>query len=260
MTIGKISPTAVPEYVAIATTTRYDPDTEIGRLRARLASDTVRDAIGFGYDVTVVDGSRYDDFKSLIERCGARLYDDTGETMGAGRRQVLRLAEESGRDVVAWMEPEKADYVNSLAATALPILEGSASIVVPKRRSMESYPRAQALFEQAGNAAFKDLTGRGLDMWSGPRTMSRRGLSFFLNYDGRELGYPDLWDSIFNPVLDALFVGENVLGVPVDYRHPPEQTRWEEEHASEMNLKRLAQLENLVTAMTRHWQKLHSEG
>lgn len=245
----------VPEKVAIATTTRYNPDSEEGVLRAGLAEDTIRDALELGYDVSVIDGGSADEFLQRLEAYGAHIEAEEGNTMGAGRRQALRKARDSGRMIVAWTEPEKVDYVGSIAATSLPIIEGAVDLVVPERKSLESYPVAQQHSERFGNAVFQGLTGRDLDVFIGPRTIGEKAFGYFLGYDGE---YGDLWDSIFIPVLESIYFGGGVIGVPIDFEYPEEQRRFEERHAAGFNIKRLAQLDNLVPALIEHWKKLTS--
>ena len=67
-----------------------------------------------------------------------------------GRRQAIREAYNTGRDIIAWTEPEKVDYIPKIADTAFPIVNGSVDLVVPRRKSMQSYPTAQQYAEPLG--------------------------------------------------------------------------------------------------------------
>lgn len=60
--------------------------------------------------------------------------------MGYGRRLALSEALKTDKKVIAWTEPEKVTYLPDLAKTILPILENSADLVIPKRKSLDSYP------------------------------------------------------------------------------------------------------------------------
>ncbi len=84
----------------------------------------------------------------------------------------------------------------------------------------------------------------------------RKELSdYFLNYNGE---YGDKWDSIFIPVMNAIFDGKRVSGVEVEYTHPHKQTEMEE-HNLTFYRKRVEQLENLMTSLEKHQRKLRSE-
>ena len=102
------------EKCAIATTVFYNPDNENDRVRQRIALSALRDACSQGYDVNVVYGMVQDSFLECLRREGAKLHpevrvQDHNRQMGYGRRQALQAALDSGRDAVAWIEPEKKD-------------------------------------------------------------------------------------------------------------------------------------------------------
>lgn len=81
--------------------------------------------------------------------------------------------------------------------------------------------------------------------------MNAKALEYFLAYQG---DYGDGWDCIFIPVLRAIAAGLKVIGVPVDYIHPPEQTQ--EEGTLMTVVKRVEQLQNLVPAIVAEAKKL----
>ncbi|MFH1637021.1 MAG: hypothetical protein ABIB71_01185, partial [Candidatus Woesearchaeota archaeon] len=228
--------------VAIATTTWYRPDVESDVLRSKLAKKTIRKAIGLGYDVVVVDGGSSEEFLKELEGYGAKVYAEELRGMGKGRRQVLKLAYETGKEIIAWIEPEKDSVIPELFKAVLPIVEGSADLVIPKRRSLETYPLLQQYAENMGNLFWKDLTGHDLDMWIGVRVFKRELVNYFLDYKGE---YGDEWDSIFIPVMDAIVDGKTVKGVEINYVHPKEQTEIEE-HDLQFHRKRLEQLNNFI--------------
>ncbi len=243
------------ERIAIATTTLYKPNVGVDVHRAKLATDSIKTATMLGYEVIVVDGGSSDEVLEEFRRYGARVYPEKERGMGKSRRQAIRLAHDTGKEVIAWTEPEKTSYMREILKTAKPIIDGSADLVVPKRRSLESYPIAQQLSEPFGNLFWKELTGHALDMLFGPRTWNRRLSDYFLSYDGR---YGDEWDSIFIPVMNAIFDGKGVIGVEVEYTHPKEQKEGEE-HDINFYKKRLLQLENLLPAFEAHWGMLHKK-
>jgi hypothetical protein len=244
----------ISDKVVIATTTFYNPDSEIDRHRAGNARNTVRNATEAGYTIVVVDGGSSDEFLREIECLGAQLHMEAGSGMGQSRRQTLQAAYDTGKPVVAWTEPEKESYIPEIYKTAVPILEGCVDLVVPRRNNMYSYPTAQQNAEPLGNSFWKALTGHDLDMWFGPRTWARDMSHYFLDYDGTEHG--DKWDSIFIPVMDAIIDGKQVTGVEVNYTHPQVQTDMEDKSVK-FYFKRLEQLDNLMRALDTHWNRRH---
>ncbi len=241
----------IADKVAIATTTLYKPDSESDLLRAKIAGRTVRNAIDSGYSVAVIDSGSSDDLLKDFERYGALIRSHPNVTMGQSRRLSIKLADSIGRRITAWTEPEKEHYIQELWKTALPIIEEKTDMTIPDRRPLDDYPAFQQLAENLGNLFFKDLTGHDLDMWSGPRTW-RRGLScYFTDYNGE---YGDKWESVFIPVIDAILAGERVTGVNVDYKHPKDQTSFEDGNV-DFHMKRILQLESLTKAVKTHWEK-----
>ncbi|MDD5145330.1 MAG: hypothetical protein PHF44_00555 [Candidatus Pacebacteria bacterium] len=225
----------------IATTTMYKALQDV---RAKLAIETVKQASELGYEIIVVDNSP-PEIKDIFRKYGAKVA-DSATGMGVGRRIAIQLANDltGTNGVIIWMEPEKAPLVPYLAKLIEPITAGIADLVIPKRRSLSSYPLIQQHFEWLGNEAFRLLTGRVLDAWSGPRIFRPEIAPYFLNYKGE---YGDQWDSIFIPVLRAIKDGKKVIGVEVNYIHPAEQTAVEDDF--EMYQKRRYQLNTLIEAM-----------
>ena len=239
--------------VAIATTTLYKPDSESDRIRSQLAERTARIAGEIGYEFVVVDSGSPDDFLSELQRYGAKLYPRKPTTMGEGRRDAIRTAYDTGKPVIAWLEPEKCNYVLELANTVVPILEGKADLVVPRRRSLDSYHEFQQLTEKVGNLYWRDLTGIDLDVWFGPRTWEKNLSEYFLRYAGE---YGDEWHTIFIPLLDIIADNHKVIGVDIEYAHPKEQAEIEK-HSIEFHAKRIRGLSVLTEALKSHFGKLN---
>lgn len=243
----------IARKVAIATTTWYKPDSESDNIRVRSAKNFVRNAADSGYEIAVVDSGSSDELLKEFERYGARVYIQLNPGMGPGRRQAIKEASNVGRDLVAWIEPEKEYYIPELWKTALPIIEEKADMTVPDRRPLDDYPIGQQYAENLGNLVWKDITGLDLDIWCGPRTWRRELSHYFTEYDGR---YGDKWDSIFIPVMDAVLKGEKVMGVKIDYKHPRDQTQNEDGDII-FHMKRIHQLESLTKALVEHWNQNH---
>lgn len=245
--------------VVIATTT-FSPTFD---LRATLALKTAENAKAYGYRLVVVDDGSAEELRTGLRLRRADLFDAAVRhqpymCMGPGRRQAMKIAGEIAGEngLVLWMEPEKYTLISEIEKMAKPVFSfspfsGAADMVIPDRGPLDSYPIEQRLAEPLGNLAFERLTGLKLDMWSGPKAMNSRALQYFLSYDGE---YGDRWDSVAIPVLQAIAAGLKVVGVRVNYVHPPEQTVGEE--TVEMLEKRIVQLHNLVPAMIAEAKKL----
>lgn len=242
--------------ICIATTTFY-PDAN--SVRAQLAVKAAKEAAKHNIPFVVVDGESSGKFLREISVGGmhnifhGKNRDDG--TFGLSRRRAIGEASEvsaAGKGAVFWMESEKwpiVPYIRDIVQTMEIV---GADIIVPARKSLESYPPIQRLAERLGNMYFGKATDHNLDVWIGPRLIGPRALPYFLDYKGE---YGDKWDSIFIPIVRAIADGLIVIGKEVDYVHPPEQTA-EEEKDPEMDLKRLGQLQNLVPAFYAEAKKL----
>jgi glycosyltransferase involved in cell wall biosynthesis len=242
------------ERTAIAMVTFYNPDRESDRLRASLARASVKNARDFGHRVTIVDGGSADELLRDFERYGAIIFSQEKQGMGNAIRQSMRAAYNLGIDFIALTEPEKVDYIPKIQLTSGVLDEGT-EIVIPKRRSKQSYPQDQQFFEEIGNAYFAKITGRDFDVFFGPRTFRRNISSYFLDYNGE---YGDKWDSIFVPVIDIIHKGVKIDELTIDYTHSAKQTQLEEQDP-EFFKKRLIQSYNLLPTFKRHWERLSSK-
>lgn len=230
--------------LVIATTTQYLSTED---LRCNLALQMISRAVQEGIQVVVVDKSP-NDVRDALEQRGAKVFEDNGVTMGAGRRQALSAANALTPEAIVWMEPEKAPLVPFLKGLAAPIREGRADVVIPHRteKSFASYPLLQSLLEQSGNEIFQKVSGLSLDVWMGPRVIHPNVLPLFLDYQGE---YGDQWDSIFIPLLRAQRKAFRFHSVSVEYIHPSEQTAQEEQDLRIGITKRVEQLSTLTQAL-----------
>lgn len=242
------------QQVYVATTTYSNG---IGELRTQLALRTIKDLVALtGHPPIVVDASPDLASVAAFEEAGAYIVLQNPNTrMGQSRRQAVRYAMDDGAKIVIWMEPEKYPMVPFLPNLVAPILSDEFDIIIPRRRTLRSYPEHQMLRELQGNHEAGSMTGRpDLDLWVGVRVMNIKAAGLFLNYDG-ECG--DRWESIFIPVVMALREGLRVGSVDVDYVHPPEQTK-AETGDPEFDRKRDVQLEVLLAsinmAITTPWR------
>jgi hypothetical protein len=242
--------------VVVATTTlskTYD-------LRARLALKTAEECRKYGYHLDVIDGGSdpgfLNDLRSF-EEC--RILGQLSPGMGPGRREAIRNAYQVLRNFsggsdgyVFWTEPEKYTIIQEIQKISDAMVAEGADLGVPHRGPLDSYPEEQRLAEPLGNLGFKHITGLDLDMWSGARMINATAVSYFLGYVGE---HGDRWDSIFIPVIRMVAAGENVISVPINYVHPPEQTL--AEGTPDMFMKRIDQLVSLIHAMRDEAKKLN---
>lgn len=229
--------------VVLATTTFAK---KVDELRFLMALHTCEEAIRCGYEIVVVDDSG-EEMRRALQGRGATVFTQETPGMGASRRQAIGEALKAGADVVIWLEPEKYPIVPLFGPSIDMVANESFDIVVPWRRSLESYPAYQELSELRANRELGQITGRPeLDLMIGPRVMSRRGAELLLEYTGQEGG--DKWHILFLPILWALKNGYKVGSKEVDYIHPSEQTA-AEEGDEEMNKKRDEQRRDLVGTM-----------
>jgi len=247
----------VAHNVAVATTTKYDINSPVGKVRANLALQTVRSFCNLGAEVYVVDGDSSEKFCNDLESAGAHVYQENfskgKHPMGKSRRQALELACNGGRKVVLWTEPEKTCLPSQLYKLVEPILDNSAEIVIPDRRPLSTYPISQQHAENLGNAYWKEVTGTDLDIYVGTRIIKNKSSAMlnFLDYEGK---YGDLWDGLYAPVIQTILKDKTkVIGVKIDYIHPKVQTNIEEGDP-EFTKKRLAQLNNLFFTFKKLWE------
>ncbi len=238
----------MPQRIAVVTTTQYQ---SIEDIRFKLAAKTMRDVYRYtGQRPIVVDGSP-EKIREQLQRAGGSIFEQYPDstTMGATRRQAIEIAMLQQAEVIVWMEPEKCTLTRYIPELVKRLMLAEASILIPRRQSLDSYPPYQAVKELEGNSAVAEFTSRpDLDLWFGPRVFDRRGAKYFLDYQGEN---GDRWESIFIPVLQALKAGEKVASHTVDYIHPPEQTAAETDPV--MDRKRDDQLVSLLSAMKSYW-------
>ncbi len=213
--------------VALVTTT-FSKNAE--DLRFQLALKTCQEARKAGYPLYIVDGSPDPNMRTLLLEAGATAV--AGEEirgMGASRRQCFQMGLDSGAEVIVWLEPEKYPFVSLIGPCAEMIGEGEGKydIILPSRKSLQSYPRYQELSELRAIRNIGIITRRpDLDWMFGPRVMSRKGTELLMSYTGQSGG--DTWELLNIPLIWAFQSGIKVGSKLVDYIHPPEQTAAEE--------------------------------
>lgn len=242
--------------VLVTTTFTKDPENDI---RAKLALRSCEAAAESTYPLIVVDGSGIGHpFQNLMRQRGANVIDQVGKGMGASRRECLRAGLATGADIIVWLEPEKHSIVLLLEACIDLVKYGTFDVVIPRRKSMMSYPKYQAWSEMEANLQLHGITGLPLDYYIGPRVMNRQTAELMADYQPNpELGYGDNWEILFLPLLHMMQKGLTIGSYTVEYTHPEEQ-RVEDDQA--MRDKRDKQRNDLVTAMGREAKRLGIRG
>jgi hypothetical protein len=251
---------AVLHQVSVATATRYpkwyaglDVDGSVDKLRGDLALRTTAIAAELGRRTVVVDDGSSPAFVEALHGVdNTTVAEQVNPGMSIGRQEAFKIAaDDEGAKVICWTEPEKVSLVSDgMLGPARAILSGAADIVIPARDAagFDSYPAVQSDFEQKSNHLFNGILRRhglypddapDLDMWIGPRFFRNTPelLDLFTrNYEFKGKGLNrlpkdsvGLWpNALFLPVIAALKDGYKVASVPIDYRHPAEQTAQEE--------------------------------
>lgn len=240
--------------VVVATITRYERG---GEIRAHLAKLTILKAGRLGFPIVIVDGGSPPGLLHEFANLGANVFSSPNLGMGASYRQSLEkaagLASTLGEDCVYFLtQAEKYSFIRKIPRLVQAMTQTGADLVIPKRRSLASYPPEQAHMERMSNLAFHYLTGQDLDICTGTRLIAPTALNHFQGYAG---DYGDRWESIHVPVFRCLAAGLKVVGVPVDYHHPPAQTR---EEIGNMTFfqKRVDQIANDFSAFCQEAYKL----
>lgn len=241
--------------IILVTTTSYKSNSNSDICRSALALNLVKEADKFGYPIIVVDEGSPQKLIDDFRKNHARVYTQEKKGMGIGRRQAFQLAHDSGEEVIVWVEPEKDTFIRYIDCCAEPILKGEAELVIPRRKSLESYPDFQRDSETNGNNFFQEITGTSIDIFFGPRIFRRNLAHYFTDYDGR---YGDLWDSINVPIVEMVFNRERTREVIVDYEYPVSQSALES-NSPEFYEKRRIQLENTKKSLENHWNLLKSK-
>jgi hypothetical protein len=227
--------------LCFCTTTRYLDD-PVSSARAPLALKTAEEVVklnnsafmkdqGMSCELFVVDGGSSNDFQEKIRSFCRGFAPEYQLGMGAGRRQLFRMASRIYGDeaVYLWLEPEKWEVISSGIGLIQPILLGEADLVSmfrdDKIRKL-TYPPEQYLIESTALQMVAYLLGDTevkFDLWSGVFAVNFKGLQKFLEYGG-EYGN-DTWDANLVPTFKIVagVDGLRAKSIEVPYFYPAEQ-------------------------------------
>jgi len=237
----------------MVTTTFYDPDDEISRVRSEIAKRTFRNTLNKNCPIIAVDGGSPDELLKEFESYGVIVLREEQRGMGPARRQAIRVAtEDYDAQVTMWAEPEK-DLSQFLEQIFNPLESKEVDFVCVARKDRSSYPSFQQYTEGLGNYVWRNITGTNLDMFFGARAWRRKLTRYFLDYNG------ETQDAIHIPVIDIIFNKHRVKSVEVDFSYPNEQRKVEEGevNALKMQVKRLSQLHELSKQTFERWKYLN---
>lgn len=237
----------------ITTTTLARFSSSLESVRASCALRTIERAVEHGYPIVAIDGGSPSEYVEAMEGLGAHVFAQELPGMGSARRQALRKAREIAPvgHAIVWTEPEKYPLIPELDESVNKLVNESYDLVMLRRLSLDSYPPEQAMAYQLIALAMKYLTGIESDFGWGPTVLSARAIDYYLDYESQ---YGDLWDSIHCPKLKIINDNLPWTIVPVDYRHPPEQTL--AETGMDLFLKRIRQVDQLVHAIQQEVEHL----
>jgi len=264
------------ERVTVLTTTYYKT---VEETRFKLACGLIAAAKRAGHDCLIVDGSPNPEVLQTLRGLGAVVLQQKVPGIGPSRRQLFQAAgdwhhfEPGSTDprfatwapsdapqIFLWTEPEKVDIIRFIPEIIAPIVRGAADIVIPRRKSLASYPEFQAKTESIADRVYESYMGEGLRPMFGPVAFNRRAAHFFASCNPATKGGHDTYIQHIAP-MEARARGFRIVGVEVDFIYPPEQ-RAEEEAAlsSAMMSKRLNQLWECVDNYVRMKSALKLRG
>ncbi len=223
-------------------TTTFSPN--VDDMRATLALKTAEEARKANYPLIVVDGSPDPKIENELSARGATVHRQKEPGMGNSRRQCLNLGLSTEADTIIWLEPEKHPMVPLFQPCINHLVNQGCEIVIPRRKTFTNYPQYQHYCEVWANWEAANITGRpDLDLWVGPRIMTRKAAELMAGYNGR---HGDNWEILFVPMIDMIQRGWTIGSVTVDYIHPIEQMVEDDET---MRAKRDKQRIDLIRAM-----------
>lgn len=231
--------------ICVVTSTFYPSVEGNDLVRSELALSLLSEIDEHGFQGVVVDGGSLPDFIEKMGGSRSKIFSGEQLGRGEGRRKAIEEALLLHPKYIVYVDPEKVDFIRSISLIAERMENESLDMVIPRRRSMSSYPRFQEYSEKFMNEYLGALSGHSFDYVFGPRMWKQEHSHYFLTYDGK---YGDTWDAIFIPVFEMLKNVEMKVGeVIVDFDYPPSQKAFEEQ-GFDFYQKRLAQVKNVLDA------------
>jgi hypothetical protein len=226
--------------------------------RYLLGLDACREAVKYGINLILIDGSPSQSIKDGLEQAGTSIDDrrvkyvrvvrqkSKGKKGAALREGVAEALNELGSSisgsVIGFQELEKVDLFRHWNSIVKHMENEGSDVCVPKRRDAEfqsSYPMEQYHSETFANALLNSLGSAikldAIDWTNGPVALRATQARHWLQYAG------ELWDAQLVPIVDAHLNGAKVTSFEIDYLHP-ESMKNMEQGIAVWNEKRLYQI------------------
>lgn len=261
-----------PNEIAIALATFY-PSWYRGKLKSIKHTDKVRGDLALefitkatrsGYKVVLVDGKSSKPFKKTAANIPSlTIKNRRSQKRSPAKRQAFKIASRiENIKVILATEPEKLDILDSIDKITKPILDGNATIVIPKREDnlfQSSYPKYQYESEVEGNKLYNEYlrannllkeSDQDLDMFFGPRAFlnDRKILSLFMRkfkikvkkfeIESELFDPEELSNASFFPIVLGLKRKIKVKSVEIPYTYPKLQKENEEIGSRELFLEK----------------------
>jgi len=225
------------------------------KIRGDLILYSVKFAAGVGYHVVLVDGGSAKTLYTELKRIpGVKIYQSKIPKRSPNRRKaIFEAAKIPGVKAIVMTEIEKVSLVtDSIREIVLPILNGEADLVVPRREAAlfkKTYPEYMFESEIEANLLYNEaLRANGLlsvhqedfDVFFGARVFKndKKLLKFlFSHYEAspfntlvehKLFNLEEYSNAQFFPVVKALTKGLKVLSVTIPFRYPEKQKENEE--------------------------------
>lgn len=236
------------------------------RARIQAAQELITAVVAQGHAMVVqIDTETGSNFENLGATLLRNPDGESSKEFGKERRLLFLWAKDyleshGGKGAVIWTEPEKTDLARFIKNIIEPIKNGKADMVLPRRRSLVSYPFWQRSWEDTGNRMCQIVSGKDYDFFFGPKVLSTTALNYYIEYPRGE-AVSDSWDSISSPILDAIALDAKIAEVEIDFQYPQAQLESETEDL-DILLKRTKGLDVIITEFVkrrRYWENLGIE-
>lgn len=243
------------------------------KIRGDISLEFMQKAVKMGHQVVVIDGKSSKTYQKALHTISElHIFKRHTPKRSPNRRMAYKIASQLPNVKVLFVtEAEKLSILNFVPQLVLPILEGKADIVVPKRENkffQSSYPSYMYESESEGNKLYNQTlrlnkvlppTMEDLDMFFGPRVFRNDPQVFALlmkkfTFKMKNIylpeGYfdPDEYsNAIYFPIILALKKKLPVASVEIPFVYPKMQK--ENEEVGELKLfieKRRAQRLSLL--------------
>ncbi len=273
----------IPQELAISTTVHYpgwyagevdwtDKKRLSDKVRGDIALETIQKAKDKGYQIIVVDSEASLIFTQKLNELEIRRLSEEKRGMSAGRQLGFKEASAiKNVKYLCWTEPEKISLIDYLPDLVRPIIDGTADVVIPKRREkefQETYPDYQIYFEKQSYHLWSNMLRKfgilpenteDLDTFFGPKIwrnmpeVSEIFLTEYVYIKNHERSSifnksyrPDQYsNSTQFPIIMALFKKLRVINVEIPYKHPERQTKIESDNDA-FREKRLNQQRQII--------------